>query len=51
MPRVIIILGSKTDLPELEESKATDFLDACGLGWELWIASAHRHHDDLTAEV
>ena len=51
MPTVIIILGSETDLPEFDKSRALSLLDACNIKWELWIGSAHRHHDQLTADV
>jgi len=45
--QVAIILGSESDEPEFNASKATEVLNACGIRWELSILSAHRHLDEL----
>ena len=39
-PRIGFVLGSKSDLPQLERAKA--FLDGIGVGYEVRIISAHR---------
>jgi len=39
-PRVMILLGSKSDLPVVEG--AGPLLDRFGLSWEIEVASAHR---------
>lgn len=42
-PIVAIIIGSKTDLPVVEESGMFEVLDQCGISWELSIISADRN--------
>jgi 5-(carboxyamino)imidazole ribonucleotide mutase len=48
MTQVIIVIGSKTDLPVFDESKSTEVLDSCGVSWELSIISADRNPGKLT---
>jgi 5-(carboxyamino)imidazole ribonucleotide mutase len=43
MPQVLIILGSKSDLPVAQ--KASDVLRHFGVSWKTVIASAHRTPD------
>jgi 5-(carboxyamino)imidazole ribonucleotide mutase len=42
-PRVGIIMGSKSDIPEME--KAGEVLKEAGIGYELRVMSAHRDPD------
>ncbi len=42
-PQVVIIIGSETDLPIFDESKAGEVLGQCGIIWELSIVSADRN--------
>lgn len=48
MVLVAIIIGSKTDLPVVEESGMFDVLDQCGISWELSIISADRNPGKLS---
>ncbi|MFY0675159.1 MAG: 5-(carboxyamino)imidazole ribonucleotide mutase [Bacteroidia bacterium] len=45
MPRVGIIMGSKSDLPVMQP--AADFLDEIGVDYEITIVSAHRTPDRM----
>lgn len=47
MPKVTIVLGSRSDLKTVEESKMTDVLDEVKISWEVSIISAHRNSEDL----
>jgi 5-(carboxyamino)imidazole ribonucleotide mutase len=47
--RVLIITGSESDLPRMEESKG--MLESMGIASELAVASAHRSPDRVTALV
>jgi 5-(carboxyamino)imidazole ribonucleotide mutase len=47
--RVLIITGSESDLPRMEESKG--MLESMGIASELAVASAHRSPDRVTAVV
>ena len=47
--RVLIVTGSKNDLPDLK--KATDTLDSFGVGYVLKVASAHRTPDHVVKLV
>ena len=40
MPKVLIVMGSKSDLPVAE--KAVSLLKEFGIGYEIHVASAHR---------
>jgi phosphoribosylaminoimidazole carboxylase PurE protein len=44
-PRVGIIMGSKSDIPEME--KAGEVLSDAGVGFELRVMSAHRDPDTV----
>ncbi|MGD9547009.1 MAG: 5-(carboxyamino)imidazole ribonucleotide mutase [Candidatus Krumholzibacteriia bacterium] len=44
-PRVMVLLGSASDLPVIE--KMLPLLDRFGLTYEVQVASAHRQHDKL----
>ena len=45
MPSVGIIMGSKSDLPVMQQ--AADFLDELGVNYEITIVSAHRTPDRM----
>jgi 5-(carboxyamino)imidazole ribonucleotide mutase len=47
--RVLIITGSESDLPRMEESKG--MLESLGIASELAVASAHRSPERVTAVV
>jgi 5-(carboxyamino)imidazole ribonucleotide mutase len=47
--KVMIITGSESDLPRMEESKG--MLESFGIASELAVASAHRSPDRVTAVV
>lgn len=44
---VVIVIGSKTDLEKVKQSKMLSVLDEVGVSWELSAISAHRNLDDL----
>lgn len=44
---VAVIVGSASDVEQLNKAKLTETLDALGLGWELAVLSAHRHAPQL----
>ncbi len=44
-PRVLVVLGSRSDLPVIE--RMTGLLDEFGIGYAVEIASAHRQPDRL----
>ena len=44
-PRVLILTGSESDLPEIE--KMVPLLERFGLTWRLEVASAHRQPEKL----
>jgi len=44
---VAFIIGSKTDLPTVEESKMFEVWDLCGISWNLDIISADRNPGTL----
>lgn len=46
-PTVAIIIGSKTDMPVVEESKIFGILDQGGVTWNLDIISVHRNASTL----
>ena len=48
MLKVSIILGSESDLPVFEESKATEVLEKCEVPWALSVISADRNPGQLT---
>lgn len=45
---VALVLGSDSDRQAVEEAEMTKVFDEVGVGWELSIISAHRHHQELT---
>ena len=47
-PRVGIVMGSKSDMEEME--KAAEELDERGIGYEVRVMSAHRE-PDIVAEL
>jgi 5-(carboxyamino)imidazole ribonucleotide mutase len=51
MPKVIIILGSETDLEKVEASGMLEILNAMEVAYELSIISAHRHPVELKEYV
>ncbi len=48
---VVIVIGSKTDLDKVKQSKMLTVLDEVGVSWELSAISAHRNLTALTSFV
>jgi len=47
MSKVILVLGSKSDLSRLEASKALEILRELEVDYEVSVCSAHRNPDEL----